>query len=230
MKGVAFDKELKRQRRKETLRQKFLYRIGEVHGNLKIIDIVIGERRTLCRCECLRCGNIIDRPYYDLTSGKVTSCGCYHSEMVSKYASTNAPTNRYGYNWYFNFNDTITYCDSSYEVIYANYLIRNNINFEYHTKILKLSDGCRYIPDFYLIDEDTFVEIKAKHWAKENLYKSIECKDMNYKIIILDYNELRELDNIPYVCSSGILRAARKSGIKEEDYLAQSLYLKQLKR
>ena len=127
-------------------------------------------------------------------------------------------------------NDTITYCDSSYEVIYANYLIRNNINFEYHTKILKLSDGCRYIPDFYLIDEDTFVEIKAKHWAKENLYKSIECKDMNYKIIILDYNELRELDNIPYVCSSGILRAARKSGIKEEDYLAQSLYLKQLKR
>ena len=47
MKGVAFDKELKRQRRKETLRQKSLYRIGEVHGNLKIIDIVIGERRTL---------------------------------------------------------------------------------------------------------------------------------------------------------------------------------------
>lgn len=230
MKGVANDLDKKRQTMKNTLVEKYKYRIGEKYGYLEIVDVVCGERRTLYVCKCHNCGKTVKKNYYDLTSGKVISCGCYHSEKVSEYASTHTPKNKYGYEWYYIYNNQKIVCDSSYEVLYANYLIESGINFTYHQDIITLPDKHRYIPDFYIVDTDTYIEIKASHWYKSNLYKSYECADMNYNIIILDYNDIRDLANIPYACSSGIIRAAKKTNTRVEDYFANKMYLKQLSR
>ena len=77
--------------------------------------------------------------YYDIKSGKVVSCGCYQKEQASKTGSTTGLNNyKNNYCWYFIKNGEKIMCRSGYEVIYANYLIQNNINFQYEPKCFKL--------------------------------------------------------------------------------------------
>ena len=56
------------------------------------------------------------------------------------------------------------YCQSSWELAYVIYQLEHNINFKRNTKGFSYKlDGIQrsYFPDFYLIDEDTYVEIKG---------------------------------------------------------------------
>lgn len=165
-----------------------------------------------------------------MTSGKVQSCGCLQKEKFSKYASENAHCTNYNYDWYFIKNNIKVKCDSSYEVMYANYLIKNNINFEYHNKTFKLKDGMRYTPDFYLTDTDEYIEIKGSYWEKENQEKIESIKDLiDVKLTFVRWEDIKTIANIPYCQSSGVIRASKRVGEKPEDYIAQSKYLKQLK-
>ena len=227
MKGKANNPELRNERRKQTLLEKYKYRIGEKFGKLTIIDMKIGERRTeyICKCDC---GNTASVNYYDLTSGKVTSCGCVHKDMVSRMAIQKR-NHTYGYSWYFIQNGEKVYCDSSYEVLYANYLMKNNIKFEYHTRTFMLSDITRYMPDFYLPEEDKYIEIKGKHWEEIREDRVAICRDKyNVNINYVYWEDIKARDNIPYRQSGGILRAAERCGEKAEDYVAEYKYLEQL--
>lgn len=229
IKGVANNPEERYKKYRETLRQKYLYRIGEQYENLTIVDIVKSEKKTLCRCHC-KCGKFKNVEYYNLKSGKVRSCGCLRKETISKYASENNHNNNYGYQWYFIQNDEKINCDSSYEAIYANFLLSNNINFEYHNKIFKLDNGIRYTPDFYLIDTDEYIEIKGSYWEKEKIKKINTIKEkININLRFVYWDEIKEIAKIPYCQSSGIIRAAKRAGCSPEDYVAHSKYLQQLK-
>lgn len=147
MKGIANNPEERRVKFRESLRKKQLHRIGERFDRLEIVDIEIGEGRTLCVCKC-DCGNTHKVPCYDLTSGKVRSCGCLHSECVSKLQSSATHNNLYGYNWYFVKDGNKIKCESSYEAIVANYFIDNDIEFKYHYKTFSMPENKNYTPDF----------------------------------------------------------------------------------
>lgn len=72
--------------------------------------------------------------------------------------------------WYESYIAGKVYCDSSYELAYAKWLDenvikwqRNNKKFPYIFEGKKLN----YMPDFYLIDEDCYIEIKGFKTLKD---------------------------------------------------------------
>ena len=69
------------------------------------------------------------------------------------------------------------YFRSSYETKVAKYLDENNIEWDYETIAFKLNNGTTYRPDFYLIKEDKWIEVKG-YWyenkkEKFNLFKQL---------------------------------------------------------
>jgi hypothetical protein len=198
-------------------------RIGEKFNHLLIIDIDINTSKDnlmVCQCDC---GNITKQVYADLKSEKVISCGCYQKEQASKTGSTIGLNNyKNNYNWYFIKNGEIINCRSGFEVLYANYLITNNIEFKYEPKTFKLDNGKRYTPDFHLINENKYIEIKGYyiedkyHHQKDNsnLFK------INNNLLVLYWVDIVQQCKLPYKTYHTYLRQARKLNIKEEDYLA----------
>lgn len=67
---------------------------GEIFGRLEVIQYAYnknGKSHWECRCNCEKCTQVIIS-YGDLTSHKVTSCGCVRSDQMKKMfvAGTNA--------------------------------------------------------------------------------------------------------------------------------------------
>ncbi|MEK6881262.1 MAG: NUMOD3 domain-containing DNA-binding protein [Nanoarchaeota archaeon] len=60
---------------------------------------------------------------------------------------------------------------SSWEVIFVKYLIAKRVKFRYEYKRFIL-DGKTFLPDFYLVDENKFIEIKG--WVKEKDIQKME--------------------------------------------------------
>ena len=78
------------------------------------------------------------------------------------------------------------YMRSSWEVAYAKYLDKNNIKWEYESKVFDLGNAT-YIPDFYLPEQDLYIEIKG--WWRDDAKKKfdlfkIKYKDINIKILM----------------------------------------------
>lgn len=208
-------------KRKETNFKKSLEKIGEIFNMLEIINVENYKNKQVMVCKC-SCGNLTKQIYADLKSGKVKSCGCYKKEQASKTGSIVGLNNfKSKYKWYFIKNDNIINCRSGYEVIYANYLIKNNINFEYEPTCFKLENGKRYTPDFYLIDTDEYIEIKGSFKANENSHQkeNIDIFKTNYNIVIMYWNDIVEKCDLSYKSYNTYLRQAKKLKIKEEDYL-----------
>lgn len=87
---------------------------------------------------------------------------------------------------------------SSWEVKYAKYLESNNIAYEYEPEMFSLSNGRRYMPDFYLTSTNEYIEIKGhidrnesgdKYLEKLNLFR----KEYNVKLTMLMKKELQKL-------------------------------------
>ena len=87
---------------------------------------------------------------------------------------------------------------SSYEDIYANELDRNKIKYDYENLIIKYYDSQKNkiriaIPDFYLIDSNTIVEIKSSFTLdKQNMIdkkKAYIEQGYNFKLIC-DFKEM----------------------------------------
>lgn len=199
--------------------------IYEKFNKLTIIDIEEthhkNQRGYLMVCQC-DCGNITKQIYSDLKSGKVKSCGCYQHEQASKTGSTIGLNNcKNNYNWYFIKNGEKIKCRSGFEVIYANYLIQNNIDFKYEPKTFKLDNGKRYTPDFYLINENKYIEIKGSFKVNESHQKeNTKLFKINYNWDILYWSDIVEQCKLPLKTYHSYLQRARKLNIKEEDYLA----------
>lgn len=85
---------------------------------------------------------------------------------------------------------------SSWEAAYANHLTSNNIQYKYEMTSFKLSNGKTYVPDFYLIDTDEYVEIKGylseDQQKKYDLFKS-ECPNVKWKMLKKEDLELLDI-------------------------------------
>ena len=85
---------------------------------------------------------------------------------------------------------------SNWEVNTAKYFESKGINFEYEAKIFEL-DGCTYTPDFYLINDDKFIEIKG-YWYEDaiNKFEKFKQKYNNIEIEVWDTIKLQLLNII----------------------------------
>jgi len=86
---------------------------------------------------------------------------------------------------------------SGWEVKYAKWLDKNKIAWNYEIKVFKLSNGKRYLPDFYLPKKRQWTEIKGRFYpeAKEKIIKF--RKDYpREKLIVLRYKELKNANII----------------------------------
>ena len=60
------------------------------------------------------------------------------------------------------------------------------VEWEYEPKRFKLKDGVRYTPDFYLKEQDLWIDVKGqlteKHKMKHKLFKELGC---NFKLVFI---------------------------------------------
>lgn len=206
-------------------------KIGEKYGRLTIINIEKDTKKNryymIYKCDC---GNIVKDFYSRVKSGDRVSCGCYAREQSSKRMSNICHYNLYSkYRWYFIKNDgQRVNCRSGYEVIFANYLIVNDIEFEYEPNIFKLEDGKRYTPDFYLVKEDKYIEIKGINYElydKGNQKEKFELFSKDHNIELYYWEDLCRICGIKYKCYSNILTKAKRLNLYPEEYLGNKLYL-----
>ena len=156
--------------------------IGVRYGRL----VVVGFHGMYRDCVC-DCGNTITVPRSSLQSGATQSCGCLRSELVSKLGATVGIENgkaQSKYDWHVKVSGKRVTLRSSYEVIFAKYLLKHRIRFEYEPRRIQLAPDTIYIPDFYLPDTDTWVEVKG--YASPNwLRKRAMFERAGYKLIVV---------------------------------------------
>jgi predicted nuclease of restriction endonuclease-like RecB superfamily len=85
------------------------------------------------------------------------------------------------------------YFRSTYEHIYAKYLDKNKIKWQYEPKTFDLGN-CTYTPDFYLSKFDTYIEVKG--WWRDDAKKKFKLfkKLYNKKIILITEKDLKCLN------------------------------------
>jgi len=100
-------------------------------------------------------------------------------------------------NWYECKDGTKIWMRSSWEIKFAKYLDENNINWEFEIKTFPIiydnKEGT-YTPDFYLIDENKYIEIKGR-WRgdAETKYIAFIKQYENISIEIYEMDKLKEL-------------------------------------
>jgi len=86
---------------------------------------------------------------------------------------------------------------SSYEIIYAKYLDKNEIKWKYEPKTFDLGKTT-YTPDFYLPESDTYVEVKG-YWLEDAKKKFKKFKDMyKEKIIVINEEIIKQIKEKKY--------------------------------
>lgn len=213
----SIERSLKKQ---QTQMENFSNRIGEKYGKLEIVDLCVCNQKIkyICKCDC---GNLTTVNYSDLISNKTQSCGCIRKQMMSKL-HTNKPK---GYNWYFIYNNKKIQCRSSYEVLFANYLKKQNKQFLYEEITLRLPNKTCYTPDFYVKDTDIYYEVKGYIYSKCQQEKIEFLKQYN-NIQYIYWEDLIEKCNLPYKTFKAYKNKAEKLNIKLEDYFALEYYHK----
>jgi hypothetical protein len=215
------------QKLKDNNKKLALSKIGEKYGLLTIIDVELKKDKYLMVCRC-DCGKITYKIYSQIKSGYVKSCGCYLKEFTSNLGSTigmnNYKSNR---KWYFIKGGESISCRSGYEVIYANYLISNKIEFEYEPHCFKLDNGRRYTPDFYLTNENKYIEIKGipdTRFDKNNQRENREIFKNYYNLDMYYWEDLIKICDLPFKSYRSYKCRAEKFKLTFEEYLGYMLY------
>jgi hypothetical protein len=146
-------------RRKDLTDQRFGRLVAVERDEQKSIET--GKSYWRCVCDC---GNITSVVTNVLVSGHSQSCGCLQSEISSRLGATIGINNgraQSRYDWHVKVSGKRVTLRSSFEVIFAKYLLKHRIRFEYEPQRIQLNANTIYIPDFYLPDTDTWVEVKG---------------------------------------------------------------------
>lgn len=128
---------------------------GKTFGKLTVLAYShTNHRGTHWHVRCA-CGTEKVMPAGKFRTGKQYSCGC-----AAKLATARKETFR-KYEWTAAVNGERLALRSGYEVAVIEYFVRHKVRFEYEPTVFALPDGSRYIPDFYLPDSDTYLEVKG---------------------------------------------------------------------
>lgn len=115
--------------------------------------------------------------------------------MKGRYApwvsGRNAPAFRFQNKWYKHLKYGKYYFRSRWELAFARWCRHNKIKFKYEPKTFRIRRGRgrlgTYTPDFYLPEQDVYIEIKG--WATKRFWKNIVGLHKAYpneRIIIID--------------------------------------------
>ena len=162
---------------------------GQRFGRLVALEIDSEKTKpshVYWRCKC-DCGNENSVMTNLLTSGHIQSCGCLQRESISRLGATVGIKNgtaQSKYDWHVKVNGKRVVLRSSYEVIFAKYLLKHRIRFEYEPQRIQLAPDTIYIPDFYLPDTDTWVEVKG-YARPEWLRKRAMFERAGYRLIVV---------------------------------------------
>lgn len=193
---------------------------GQRFGRL-VVASYHGNSMWVCNCDC---GGECIVNTQNLKHGNVKSCGCYREETSSQQGLEMVKHGFYlsKYGWYFYHCGERIKCRSSYEVIFANYLIDSNIDFKYEPEIFELTSSMRYIPDFYLPHLNTYIEIKG--WEHGNQKKKRELFQKDHNLILYGWYELKRIAGLKF-SQDWTMENAKRSGIGVEEWYATKKYL-----
>lgn len=208
-------------------------RIGEKFGRLTTVailrtispDFSTYRYDFLCRCDC---GVEKYITWGALKSGKTKSCGCLVKEQaVAKAQQNNALhalnpmwlKNR----WYFTQGGQKVLCRSSYEVFYANWLLTNEVDFQYEGKRLVTRSGHYYTPDFWL-GGNNFVELKGRVPPARQAQKIKELSK-TVRIQVLYWEDIVRECRLKYSQQTTYRDHAKRHATPIEDYLGKRMYL-----
>ena len=82
---------------------------------------------------------------------------------------------------------------STWEAKFAEYLDKEGLHWKYEPKQFKLSDGSIYIPDFYIIEFNKWVEIKGFLWKKSKQKMDLFKKEYDVHFELLRKEDLQRL-------------------------------------
>lgn len=155
------------------------------------VDHNAGDRGTQrvkkYKSSCMSCG--ADKGYSFKNAIDLFCSSCASKEAVKRITPHH---NFYGFRKRIEVGDRVILTRSSYESFYCEYLIKNNIDFEYESKKFVLKDNSTYLPDFYLTKCNTVIEIKGKEFEDEKYKKFIEeFPSVNFKLLKIE--DLKEL-------------------------------------
>jgi hypothetical protein len=132
-----------------------------------------------------------------------------------KYEHLNESCKKGVQGYYKRKNGEYIWLRSTWEYIYAKWLDRYNIKWEYESKTYLLSNGQTYRPDFKIYQENHFylVEIKGSLY-KHRLYKIKLFKKQYKNIEIIIIKDIKKYTNIGYIKE---LREWKKKKLSKEE-------------
>lgn len=115
--------------------------------------------------------------------------GCYHSSDIAKENSAHYSKN-YSKKYVTDSCGTKHFLMSSLEILYYEYLTKNNILWE-KPKFITYTDDIgklhKYTPDFYLVESCEYVEIKGYWWPNDKVKMAhviTQNSDLKFKILM----------------------------------------------
>lgn len=147
------------------------------------------------RASCPACGK--DKGYvFKAEAGrKCAACGVLSRVSKLERGEYSQPLNHNGFKFVFkNGEQGEVTLKSTYELFYARYCNRHRTKFLYEPKAFRLSNGKVFTPDFFIPEENTYVEIKGLMRAADSAKIEQFMKDYpSEKLIVLTKAELMAL-------------------------------------
>lgn len=139
--------------------------------------------------------NIQERTPGEVRSGRITTEETKRKLSGSFFNGTRRVpiNNSRGKGAYYNTpNQGRKWMRSGWERRVADYLTKQIINWYYEYRWLKLAEDIHYLPDFYLPEEDKYIEVKG--WKTERTMRKYELAKEKYNIELWDHDKLTELN------------------------------------
>lgn len=154
VRGIASFLKLSKNKPKEKIAE------GDICSNILVLSISKNrcklENKPLWICKCLKCDSLFERRTSSLISAKNKKYNSACEKCSIKYSTSKSHRKTFLY-------QGTTY-NSSWELVICVYLNFLGIKFKYEPEIFKIKvdeKNCKYIPDFYLLEYDFWLEVKG---------------------------------------------------------------------
>lgn len=193
--------------------------MGETNesGTLSVLQVIPGDHELSIHpghvtlyCACNGCdrGKMYHVSSFYSNNSFCLSCRPAHSSS--------------GYKWYVDTPDGAIPMRSSWEIKYSIFLTEKGIPWEYEPKLWDCPTGS-YMPDFYLPDTDTYVEVKGQDNEKQKIKREwLRTQGVTIEMVYED--DMKELGLFPESWKVSVRRASELN-ITIEEYFANAMYM-----